>query len=112
MPEIILTPGGRLDSTTAPAFEREMIAAMQAEARRLLIDLANLAYVSSAGLRVLLLAAARCTARPLRMARFGLGHLRLCRLEPVGWTASPPSNKSCLIGNPQKTSTVSTNISD
>jgi anti-anti-sigma factor len=67
-------PGGRLDSATAPGFEREMIAATQAEVRRLLIDLANLAYVSSAGLRVLLLAAKRMRAAG--------GRIALCGLQP------------------------------
>jgi anti-anti-sigma factor len=72
MQETILMPGGRLDSATAPAFECEMIAATPADTQNLLIDLANLAYVSSAGLRVLLVAAKRVRAVGGRVALCGL----------------------------------------
>ena len=44
---------GRLDTTTAPQLEEAVVAAA-AEAKDLLLDCAELAYVSSAGLRVIL----------------------------------------------------------
>nr|WP_294525152.1 STAS domain-containing protein [uncultured Rhodopila sp.] len=74
MTETILMPAGRLDTAAAPAFEREMIAATAAGGSRLLIDLANLAYVSSAGLRVFLVAAKRLRAEG--------GRIALCGLQP------------------------------
>jgi anti-anti-sigma factor len=74
MPETILMPAGRLDTAGASAFEREMTAATQTENRRLLIDLANLVYVGSAGLRVLLMAAKRLRASG--------GSIALCGLQP------------------------------
>ena len=74
MPETILMPTGRLDTAGANAFEREMMAATQAENRRLLIDLADLVYVGSAGLRVLLIAAKRLRASG--------GRIALCGLQP------------------------------
>ena len=44
---------GRLDTTTAPQLEETVVAAA-AEAKDLILDCAELAYVSSAGLRVIL----------------------------------------------------------
>ena len=44
---------GRLDITTAPDLEKELNACLDA-ADTLTLDFANLAYISSAGLRVLL----------------------------------------------------------
>ncbi len=44
---------GRLDTTTAPQLEETVVAAA-AEAKALILDCAELAYVSSAGLRVIL----------------------------------------------------------
>lgn len=44
---------GRLDTTTAPSLERELKSALNGVAE-LTFDLADLVYVSSAGLRVLL----------------------------------------------------------
>ena len=72
MPETILMPSGRLDTSAAPAFEREMVAATQSDTDRLLIDLADLVYVSSAGLRVILMAAKRVRAQGGRIALCGL----------------------------------------
>ena len=44
---------GRLDTMTAPELEKELNASLDA-AETLTLDFANLAYISSAGLRVLL----------------------------------------------------------
>jgi anti-anti-sigma factor len=74
MPETILMPSGRLDTSAAPAFEREMVAATQSDTGPLLIDLGELVYVSSAGLRVILMAAKRVRAKG--------GRLALCGLQP------------------------------
>ena len=71
---LVLSPRGRLDSTGAPEFERLVRAKLAAGHRRLVIDLGALDYVSSAGLRVLLV-----TAKALKAER---GRMALCRLEP------------------------------
>jgi len=55
----ILTPSGRLDTITSASFERDVHAALDAGASRLLLDLSEVTYMSSAGLRVALLAAKR-----------------------------------------------------
>jgi len=53
---LILAPQGRLDSTTAPAFERELRERLSRQSH-LILDFSALDFISSAGLRVLLLAA-------------------------------------------------------
>jgi len=51
--KITLKIEGRLDTTTAPQLE-EVVVAAAAEAKELVLDCEALAYVSSAGLRVIL----------------------------------------------------------
>ena len=47
---------GRLDTTTAPAFEDKILGRIESGERHVVIDLAQLDYISSAGLRVIVLA--------------------------------------------------------
>lgn len=70
----VLKPKGRLDSSTGPAFEGELLQLINSGAGRLLLDFSDLVYISSAGLRVVLLAAKR-----LQSAN---GRLALCSLSP------------------------------
>ncbi len=53
---------GRLDSASAPMRERELQELLGAGHASLVIDLTDLSYLSSAGLRVLLVAAKGCRA--------------------------------------------------
>jgi anti-anti-sigma factor len=53
----VVSVRGRLDSTTAPGFSARLAHALEEPKRRLLIDFSQLEYISSAGFRVLLLAA-------------------------------------------------------
>ncbi len=71
---IVLEPSGRLDSVTAKDFETALIGKIDAGAKRVVLDLGQLAYISSAGLRVLLIAAKR-------LKSVG-GALVLCGLNP------------------------------
>jgi anti-anti-sigma factor len=50
----VITPVGRVDSTTSGELEQQLLAPVAAGERRLVLDLAGVAYVSSAGLRVFL----------------------------------------------------------
>lgn len=68
----LITPSGRLDSTSAPALEAVLPARVQAQGK-VVLDLAETAYVSSAGLRVLLMGA--------KAARSGGHRLVLCGLS-------------------------------
>ena len=55
----IVAVKGRLDSLTAPDLGERLSSALATPGRRLLIELSQLEYISSAGFRVLLLAARR-----------------------------------------------------
>lgn len=54
---LILELTGRLDTKTSPQLEKKLIELLNEGSRRLVIDLKELEYVSSAGLRVLLMTA-------------------------------------------------------
>jgi len=56
---LLLRPAGRLDGTTASSFERALLAHIDQRPARLVLDLAGLQYVSSAGLRAILVAVKR-----------------------------------------------------
>ena len=70
---LILGLSGKLDATTAKTFEDKILAEIEAGDRRLMIDLSRLDYVSSAGLRVFLVAAKRLRSRD--------GKIALCSLQ-------------------------------
>jgi anti-anti-sigma factor len=73
---LVITPSGRIDSTTSEAVEQALGRALDAGERRLVVNFERVSYISSAGLRVFLVAAKR-----LRAER---GALVLCALgEPV-----------------------------
>jgi anti-anti-sigma factor len=56
---VTLSLSGRLDANTAKAFEEKILGQIESGDRRFIIDLAQLDYIGSAGLRVFLLAAKR-----------------------------------------------------
>ena len=70
---VTLSLSGRLDTTTAKAFEAKILVQIEAGDRRFIIDLAQLNYISSAGLRVLVLAGKRLDS--------GKGKIVLCSLK-------------------------------
>ncbi len=63
---------GRLDSGTSPAFEAEVLKTIRPGANRVVLDFTKLDYVSSAGLRVVLLAAKQTRATQGAFAIFGM----------------------------------------
>ncbi len=74
---VVLLPGGRLDSNTAEAFEQTVMGKIEGGESRLVIDFSELDYISSAGLRVLLMAAKRIKSEQGAMALCGLkSHIR------------------------------------
>lgn len=56
---VVLALSGKLDATTAKTFEKKILSQIESGERRFVINLAQLEYISSAGLRVFLLAAKR-----------------------------------------------------
>lgn len=70
---LVVGVDGRLDSTTAPALEQQLLTLIEAPERRLVLDFSQLVYITSAGLRTVLVAAKR-----LKNAQ---GELILCSLN-------------------------------
>jgi anti-anti-sigma factor len=71
----VLSPRGRIDSSTSPEVERACDEQIARGASRLLFDLAHVDYVSSAGLRVFLVAG--------KKAQRAGGRIALCNLHPT-----------------------------
>jgi anti-sigma B factor antagonist len=70
----IVAVTGRIDSNTARSFGEKLADLIKAGHKRVVIDLKNLVYISSAGFRALLLAG--------RLAEESQGALVLCSLSP------------------------------
>jgi anti-anti-sigma factor len=67
---LVLRPKNRIDSATAQAYEAQFVALIAAGPGKAVIDLSDVDYISSAGLRVLLIAG--------KSARSSGGALTLC----------------------------------
>jgi anti-anti-sigma factor len=73
---VAIVPAGRIDTTTAPVLEQHLTALLVSGERRLVVDFSGVEYISSAGLRVMLLLA--------RRVRDVDGRLGLCAMgDPV-----------------------------
>lgn len=70
---LVVRPAGRLDSSSSPAFEKDLIGRIEAGSTDIIVDFAEVDYISSAGLRVLLMAAKRVKAAN--------GQIALCCLK-------------------------------
>jgi anti-anti-sigma factor len=69
---VVVAPAGRMDSTTSDRLERHLSNLLASGVRRVVVDFAQVEYISSAGLRVMLV-----LARRLKDAR---GALALCAM--------------------------------
>jgi anti-anti-sigma factor len=69
---LIVTPVGRLDTNTSDEFHSLLTSRLDAGVRRLVIDMSATDYVSSAGLRVFLLAAKKLRDTGGQMALAGM----------------------------------------
>lgn len=58
-PVKVITVSGRLDGTSAPVLGEHLTSSLGASSQKLLLELSELEYISSAGFRVLLIAARR-----------------------------------------------------
>lgn len=67
-----ITLNGRLDSATASTLEKAIAAQYQAQGDKAVMDFTNLGYVSSAGLRVILMAAKRAKQVQGALVLYGL----------------------------------------
>lgn len=74
---VTLAVEGRLDSNTSEAFEQQLMGKIDTGSRKIIIEFSALDYISSAGLRVLLMAAKRLKAEAGSFALCGLQeHIR------------------------------------
>ena len=69
---LMLEVKGRIDSATAPALGERLTALLGGPDRRLVLDLGQLEYISSAGFRVLMLAGKRADAGDSRLVLCGV----------------------------------------
>ena len=69
---LVLSPAGRIDTTTAGALEGRLASALAGASPRLVLDFSGVEYISSAGLRVLLVAARRVQSTNGRLALCGM----------------------------------------
>ena len=73
----IIAPQGRLDSNTAKTFEDDILTRVGSGTHSLVVDFAGLDYISSAGLRVILMVAKRIKAAKGSFALAGMAeHIR------------------------------------
>ncbi len=70
---LVLLPAGRLDSTNARAFETIVMDHISKGEQRMIVDFSRLNFISSSGLRVLLIAAKKLSATQ--------GKLVLCDMQ-------------------------------
>jgi len=70
---LVLAPAGRLDSVSSGELERHALARLDAGERRVVVDLAGVEYISSAGLRVLLVMAKRLKPPTGALVLCGMG---------------------------------------
>ena len=68
----ILEAYGRLDSTTSKKFSDRLIALVQAGRSAIVVDLKNIAYISSAGFHVLLIAKRAAAEKRSKLALCGV----------------------------------------
>jgi anti-anti-sigma factor len=72
---VIISPIGRIDNDTSPAFQDRLLHSLDVAGAKVVVDLAGVEYVSSAGLRALMMAAKRSKAQN--------GQLGVAALSPV-----------------------------
>ena len=70
---LVVSPIGRVDSTTSAALDKRLLALVGAGERRLVVDFAGVDYISSAGLRVMLSLAKRMREAPGSLALCAMG---------------------------------------
>jgi anti-sigma B factor antagonist len=72
---VVITVEGRIDHSTAPAFGSALLPHVEGcagETKKLLIDMSKVTYISSAGLRILMIAAKGCRKQDGKVVLAGL----------------------------------------
>jgi stage II sporulation protein AA (anti-sigma F factor antagonist) len=82
---LVIAPEGRVDSVSSGELERVVVSRIDAGEKRLVLDLSAVEYISSAGLRVLLMAAKRLKEPPGALVLCGMGPSVRTVLELAGF---------------------------
>jgi anti-anti-sigma factor len=82
---LVIAPEGRVDSVSSGELERLVVSRIDAGEKRVVLDLSAVEYISSAGLRVLLLAAKRLKEPPAGLVLCGMGPSVRAVLELAGF---------------------------
>ncbi len=73
----VITVSGRLDGTSAPELGERLTSTLSPSSQKLLLELSQLEYISSAGFRVLLIAAKRASESNGQIVLSGIaGHVQ------------------------------------
>ncbi|MGD9635772.1 MAG: STAS domain-containing protein [Pirellulales bacterium] len=80
---VIVEPSGRIDSTTSRDLGARLLDLIKADTARVVVDFSKVIYISSAGFRVLLIAAQNSTERDCALALCGLSP-EIRRLFEIG----------------------------
>jgi len=83
--KVTLTLSGRLDTTTAPKLQEVLIPELD-ETKQMELDFAALEYVSSAGLRVLLMGEKTAKAKDATMKLINVSHEIMEIFEMTGFS--------------------------
>jgi anti-sigma B factor antagonist len=70
---LILLPTGRIDNDTSPAFQARLLASLTSRGAAVLVDFTRVEYISSAGLRALMMGSRQAKAVKGRLAVADLG---------------------------------------
>ena len=84
---VVVSPQGRIDSTTSAILERHLQGVAAAGQTRVVVDFTGVDYISSAGLRVLLALAKRGRDQKGRVALFGMNDSVRQVFELAGFVA-------------------------
>jgi anti-anti-sigma factor len=69
---MVVGPQGRIDSESAPDLEKTVLAMLQRGDRYLILDMSQVEYMASSGMRVLLLITKKCQAAEATLVLSGL----------------------------------------
>ena len=84
---VVVSPHGRIDSTTSAILERHLQGVAAAGQTRVVVDFSGVDYISSAGLRVMLALAKRGREQKGRVALFGMNDSVRQVFELAGFVA-------------------------
>ena len=69
---VVLSPVGRINNETSPAFQSKLFACVEPAGATVLVDFSGVEYISSAGLRALMVASKQSKTQHGRLAVAGL----------------------------------------